>query len=67
MPALVRKLLVVAAVDALFLQPHFHRTQKATPGVQIPYGKAEVHPATTVYPSHGTTSPHIEAHGVVGI
>ena len=67
MPGLVRKLLVVAAVDALFLQPHTHRTQQPVPGIQISYGKTEIRSASTAFPGYCITSPHLEAHGVVGI
>jgi hypothetical protein len=65
MPGLVRKFLVIAAVDALFLQPHVHRSQKPIPGVQIPYGKTDIK-AAVESPKDSQNLPSLEAHGVVG-
>ena len=69
MPGVVRKLLVIAAVDALFLQPHVHRSQKAIPGVSLSYGNKdiEIKTATNFPSSRDSSISSLEAHGVVGI
>ena len=65
MPVLVKKFLVFATVDALFLQPHAHRSQKPSPGLEISYGNPVIRTAGA-HPKNLNALPSLEAHGVVG-
>lgn len=63
MPGLVRKLLVVAAVDGLVLQPLAQKGQRPAPPVKIAYNSGAIGP--TLGDVRGQ-SKGFEAFGVVG-
>lgn len=47
MPGLVRKLLIIAAVDGLVLQPLAQRGQRPAPAAKIAYKDTSIGPALT--------------------
>ena len=63
MPPLVRKMLVVAAVDGLVLQP-VRQQQKPTPSIQIKYATQDI---STVPTDEIQVSTALEIHGIIGI
>ncbi len=63
MPGLVRKLLVIAAVDGLILQPLVQRGQRPAPPVKIDYRSSSIGPALGNIPE---AEKGFESFGVVG-
>lgn len=66
MPGLVRKLIILAAVDGIILQPATQRNQKAIPGLQIRYNTHEIVAAGPASQAKDEASAVFEAHGIVG-
>ena len=67
MPNLVRKLVIVAAVDGLLLHPAAPKAQRPVPSLQIKYSTGEIkalEPHQEQDLGNNTTS--LEAHGIVG-
>jgi hypothetical protein len=63
MPALVRKLLIFAAVDGLVLQPLAQKGQRPAPPIKIAYNSSAIGPALGDAHRQGKG---FEAFGVVG-
>ena len=67
MPGIVRKLVIVAAVDGLLLHPSAQRAQRPAPSLQINYATNEIKALEDrQQQSHGNSSASLEAHGIVG-
>jgi hypothetical protein len=67
MPGLVRKLVVVAAIDGLHLHPSANRhQQRPGPSVQIQYATNSISALEATGPEPGAASSSFEAHGIVG-
>ncbi|KAL8859911.1 MAG: hypothetical protein Q9178_003744 [Gyalolechia marmorata] len=64
MPALIRKLVIVAAVDGLILQPHSQRDQRANPSLQIRYTTHGSATLTSAPDNDLANSATLEAHGI---
>ncbi|KAK4545326.1 hypothetical protein LTR36_003506 [Oleoguttula mirabilis] len=65
MPGLVRKILICAAADGLFLHPVGARDSDSR-SVKIAYGTSTITPATRNGGDEGEANP-LEAHGIVGL
>ena len=64
MPGIVRKLVIIAAVDGLLLLPSAQRLQRPIPGLKLRYVNNEI---TTLESSqHDQKLASLEAYGVVG-
>lgn len=61
MPAIVRKLVVIAAVDGLILQPLHHRGQRP---LKLDYRSKKLSTIEQVSSNNSATS--LECHGIVG-
>lgn len=66
MPGLVRKILVVAAVDGLVLQPLAQRGQRSAPAVKIAYKDHSIGSLSEEAADKKGDSPGFEAYGIVG-
>ncbi len=66
MPGLVRKLVILAAVDGLILQPSTQRNQRAIPSLQIKYNTYEIAAAGVASQAKDETIASFDAHGIVG-
>ncbi|KAL8675566.1 MAG: hypothetical protein Q9168_000078 [Polycauliona sp. 1 TL-2023] len=66
MPALIRKLVVSAAVDGLVLQPYSQREQRANHGLQIRYTRQGSATLTSAPNDDLAKSATLEIYGVVG-
>lgn len=66
MPALIRKLIISAAVDGLVLQPHSQRDQRANPALQIRYTTQGSAALTSAPNNDLTESLTLEIYGLVG-
>jgi hypothetical protein len=66
MPALVRKLLIFAAVDGLILQPALHKSTRgsAEPAIKISYKGAAISPVLQDKKNGGSSI--LEVHGIIG-
>ncbi|KAL8994809.1 MAG: hypothetical protein Q9169_005316 [Polycauliona sp. 2 TL-2023] len=64
MPALIRKLVVSAAVDGLVLQPHNQREQRTNPGLQIRYTRQGSATLTSAPNDDLAKSATLEIYGV---
>lgn len=64
MPALVRKLLVLAAIEGLVLQPLAQRHQRPATPVLIEYKTHKIKPLTKVVDN--SENVFVESHGIVG-
>ncbi|EAS32047.3 SacI domain-containing protein [Coccidioides immitis RS] len=71
MPGLARKLLIIAAVDGLILQPYGNGTRNyggaGSPSLQIDYKTPRMQPLLTGSTLHARNDERLEAHGVIGI
>ncbi|KAI9831021.1 MAG: hypothetical protein M1819_005259 [Sarea resinae] len=67
MPGLVRKILVVAAVDGLVLQPLAQKNQRAGPGVKIDYKTNGIAPVLDSPKNPSLVAASFEAHGIIGL
>ena len=68
MPNLVRKLVIVAAVDGLLLHPAASKAQRPGPSLQIKYSTSELKAFEAQQDhNHGNNTTSLEAHGIVGI
>lgn len=65
MPSIVRKLLIVAAVDGLLLHPSGHKSQQI-PSIKITYGKNDITVVKESSPTDDKSSTSIDSFGVVG-
>lgn len=66
MPGLVRKILIVAAVDGLVLQPLTHRGQRPAPAVKIAYKDHAIKPLSEENAEKEEDSVGFEAYGIIG-
>lgn len=66
MPGLVRKLVIVAAVDGLIVQPAAQRNQSGTPGLRIPYASSGISAIDSTSRREDGSSTSIDAYGIVG-
>lgn len=66
MPALVRKLVILAAGDGLILHQSTQRNQRAIPSVQIKYTTHEITTTSLASQAKDETSASFDAHGIVG-
>ncbi|KAI4227035.1 MAG: hypothetical protein L6R36_002716 [Xanthoria steineri] len=66
MPALIRKLVISAAVDGLVLQPHSQRDQRPNPALQIRYTTQGSATLTSAPNNDLTESLTLEIYGLVG-
>lgn len=66
MPGLVRKLVILAAVDGLVVKPVAQRNQRGTNSLRISYASHEITSQDSSFKEDGTI-PSIDAHGIVGI
>jgi len=66
MTGVVRKLVILAAVDGLILQQSTQRNQRATPSLQIKYRTHEITPASLTSQAKDERSASFDAHGIVG-
>ena len=65
MPAIVRKLVILAAADGLLLQPSSQRSQRPIPDIQLQYVTNEICPSEAAQHGHNELAS-FEAHGIVG-
>jgi hypothetical protein len=66
MPGLVHKLVVIAAVEGLVLQPSALRNQRPAPSIQISYKTNRIVALDESQLESGRDFPTLEAHGIVG-
>ena len=66
MPSIVHKLVIIAAVDGLLLQPLAVRNQYSIPTIQITYKTNKIVVLNDSLSEAGRNSSSLEAHGVVG-
>jgi len=66
MPGIVHKLVVIAAVEGLVLQPSALRNQRPAPSIQISYKTNRIVALDESQLESGRNSPSFEAHGIVG-
>ena len=66
MPGLVHKLVIVAAVDGLLLQPSPLRNQRSTAAIQISYRTNTITIIGNNQIDNNKSALLLEAHGIVG-
>lgn len=66
MPGVVRKLVILAAVDGLVLQPATQRNPQSTPSLRISYKSHDISPLGAPA-SRDVPSTSLDSHGIVGI
>ena len=66
MPGLVRKLVILAAVDGLILQPSTQRNQRAIPSLCIKYDTHQIVGAGPASQIRDEASASLDTHGIVG-
>jgi len=66
MPGLVRKLVIIAAVDGLILQPLSQRNQRAPPAIRIDYQTHNITALEQEAKERNSSLASIEVHGIVG-
>ena len=67
MPNLVRKLVIVAAVDGLLLHPAAPKAQRPVPSLQIKYSTSEIKALEAQQDDNrGNNTTSLEAHGIIG-
>ena len=67
MTSLVRKLVIIAAVDGLLLQPATQRNNRSVPGIQIKYTTNEITQLDPLKHGSDNSSKSFEAYGIIGI
>ncbi|MCJ1379764.1 hypothetical protein MMC17_002867 [Xylographa soralifera] len=67
MPALVHKLVIIAAADGILLQPSPLRNQRPSAGVQITYRTNSITPLGENQTDNSKSAQTLEAHGIVGL
>ncbi|MCJ1247170.1 hypothetical protein MMC30_004382 [Trapelia coarctata] len=67
MPGIVHKLVVIAAVEGLVLQPSVLRNQRPASSIQISYKTNRIVSLDESQPEINRNSPSLEAHGIVGL
>ena len=65
MPSIVRKLVIVAALDGLLLQPVTQRSQKQIPAIQIEYATNVIKSSSQANDGNKTAAS-LDSHGIVG-
>jgi len=66
MPGIVHKLVVIAAVGGLVLQPSALRSQRPAPSIQISYKTNKITALDESPPESGRNASSLDAHGIVG-
>lgn len=66
MPGIVHKLVVIAAVEGLVLQPSSSRNHRPAPSIQISYQTNRIVALGEGQPENIRNSPSLDAHGIVG-
>ena len=66
MPGIVRKLIILAAVDGLILQPATQRSPQTTPSLRISY-KSHCISSIGISALKDLPATSLDSHGIVGI
>ena len=66
MPGLARKLLIIAAVDGLILQPYHNNTRSSANLVQVDYKTHHIHSPARVSNYQYKNDACLESHGLIG-
>ncbi|KAM5436259.1 hypothetical protein MferCBS31731_005951 [Microsporum ferrugineum] len=67
MPGLARKLLIIAAVDGLILQPYHNNTRSSANLVQVDYKTHHIHSPARVSNYQYKNDACLESHGLIGL
>ncbi|KAF3481138.1 uncharacterized protein GIQ15_03897 [Arthroderma uncinatum] len=67
MPGLAKKLLVIAAVDGLILQPYHNNTRSSANLVQVDYKTHHIHSPARVSNYQYKNDACLESHGLIGL
>ena len=66
MPSIVHRLVIIATVDGLLLQPLAVRNQLPNPTIQVTYKTNKIVALNDSQSEAGRNNSSLEAHGVVG-